>query len=162
MASGLCTDANGVGLTLMNYLSCYSSTALSLTQPYKCCWMSAVRTNNDNVGGTTDAEWVTAGGYTQSGSGSTGGVAFPVNACTTATADGGTTHLAHAVNAGAGGAITTTNVQTNTTWAGNLIKDTTATNKNIWFGTLSGGSKTINAGDTCTLPASTGISFTLG
>jgi hypothetical protein len=38
------------------------------------------------------------------------------------------------------------------TWAGNRIQDSTAvTNKNIWYAPLTGGSKTINSGDSCTI-----------
>lgn len=162
MASGLCTDANGVGLALLNWLTAQTATALTVTQPYKVAFMTAVRTNNDNVGGTTDSEWTTGGSYTATAGGSTGGVAYAATAVvsTAATATGGSTHTATDFNNAA--AITQTNCPAGT-WAGNLIKDTTAvTNKNIWFGTLTGGNKTINTGDTCTLPQTTGMIFTLG
>lgn len=162
MASGLCTDTNGIGLALLNWLTCQTATALTVTQPYKVTFMTAVRTNNDNVGGTTDSEWSTGGGYTASGGGATGGVAMAQGAVvsTAATATGGSTHTATDFNNAA--AISVTNAPAGT-WAGNLIKDTTAvTNKNLWFGTLTGGSKTINSGDTTTLPQTTGMVFTLG
>jgi uncharacterized RmlC-like cupin family protein len=138
--SGLCSDANGVAQLVIAHLN--GGTALALTTPLKIAFLSTVRTNNNNTA-TADVEWTTAGSYTATAGGSTGGIAMPTMAAASATTTGATQ------NSNAAATLTGAPAQT---WAGNRIQDSTAvTNKNIWYAPLTGGSKTINSGDSCTI-----------
>jgi hypothetical protein len=135
--SGLCSDANGVAQLSIAHLN--GGTALSLTTPLKIAFLSAVRTANNG----SDTEWTAGGSYVVTAGGTTGGIAMPTMAAASAT----TTGASQASSA----AATQTNCPANT-WAGNRVQDSTAvTNKNIWYAPLTGGSKTINAGDSCTI-----------
>lgn len=92
----------------------------------------------DSVVGTDSGaatEWTTSGGYTA------GGVAFTGAAVWSAASAG-----ARASNA----AVTVTNAPAQT-WAGNEIWDASGTPLRSLWGPLSGGSKTVNSGDTCTI-----------
>lgn len=145
--SGLCSDANGVAQLVIAHLN--GGTALSLTATLKVAFLSAVRTANNG----SDTEWATGGSYTQTAGGATGGQPIPTWNAAAAGAAGATQTNSTAVS------------QTNcpaVTWAGNRTQDAAATNnKNIWYAPLTGGSKTINAGDTCTI-ASGSLSTALG
>lgn len=148
----LCADANGVAAGVLDFLTGKAAApALTLGSGLKIAWLSAVRANNNG----SDTEWTTGGGYTQTGASATGGVLLPPASMNAAAA--GTTG-ATATN---GTAVTLTNAPA-LSWAGNRIQDNTATNKNLWYAPITGGAKSINAGDTCTLPQTTGLAFSLG
>jgi hypothetical protein len=150
--SGLCSDTNGVAQLAIAALN--GGTALAITTPLKIAALSVVRTANNG----SDTEWATAAGYTAAPAPGTGGAgttgwAFPaMNAAAANTTGAQQTNSA---------AATLTNAPAGT-WAGNRIQDSSATNnKNIWYGTI-GTSKTIALGDSCTLPATTGIVTQIG
>ena len=100
------------------------------TLPLRIKFLSTLST-----AGTAGTEWSTSGGYTA------GGVSL-ANAFTSAAASATKANTV---------AITVTNAPAQV-WADNEIQDSTATPKRINFkGTPSLG-KTVNAGDTCTIP----------
>ena len=136
--SGLSSNASGTAAAVLTWLA--NGTTTALTAPYKVVFLSAVRTANNG----TDTEWTTSGGYTASGSGATGGVVAPTFAAATSNTSGATIVSSSAV---------TLNSAPAQTWAGNRIQDTTATNRELWYAPLTGGNKTVNAGDTCTIPS---------
>jgi hypothetical protein len=134
--SGLSSGTNGIAQLLI--AAANGAAFTTLTAPLRVAFLTAVRTANNG----TDTEWSTGGGYTATGSGSTGGATGLAFAAATADSTG-----AHqASNA----AVSVSNAPAGT-WAGNIVKDSTATNKEAWYAPLTGGSKTINAGDTCTI-----------
>lgn len=138
--SGLSSGTNGVAASVLTWLANGTSPG-TLTTPYKVAFLSAVRTANNG----TDTEWTTASGYTQTAGGTTGGVAGPTFAAATNNATGATIVSSSAV--------TLSNAPAQT-WAGNRIQDSTAaTNRELWYAPLTGGSKTVNSGDTCTIPS---------
>ena len=106
----------------------------TITGPLKCLFLSAVRATATG----TDTEWTTSGGYT-AGTGFSG-VTFAA-----ASAGAPSTQNSNV-------AVTITNAPAQT-WAGNKVVDSTATPKQIWWGTLTGGNKTVNSGDTVTVPS---------
>ena len=137
--SGLSSNASGTAAAVLTWLA--NGTTTALTAPYKVVFLSAVRTANNG----TDTEWTTSGGYTQTGGGTAGGVAGPTFGAPTNNATGATIVSTSAV---------TLNSAPAQTWAGNRLQDHTATtNKELWYAPLTGGSKTVNAGDTCTIPS---------
>lgn len=138
--SGLSSGTNGFTGALLTWLAT-AGTAPTLTAPVKVAFLSAVRTANNG----TDTEWTTSGGYTQTAGGATGGVAGPTFGAATNNATGATVVSTSAV---------TLNNAPAQTWAGNRLQDSTATtNKELWYAPLTGGSKTVNSGDTCTIPS---------
>lgn len=134
--SGLASGTNGVAQLALAAIN--NGTALAITSPLRVGFLSAVRTANNG----TDTEWTTSGGYTALGSSSTGGV----SGLTFAAATTDTTGAHQASNV----AITVSNAPAQT-WAGNVVHDSAATNKETWYAPLTGGSKTINSGDTVTI-----------
>lgn len=130
--SGLSSGANGAAQLLL--ANANAGTATGITSPFKCLFLSAIRTANNG----TDTEWATAAGYT-AGTGA---------AITFAAATTDTTGAHQSSNV----AVTITNAPAQT-WAGNIIKDSSATPKETWYAPLTGGSKTVNLGDTCTIPS---------
>jgi hypothetical protein len=136
--SGISSGANGVAAAVLTWLA--NGTTTALTAPYKVVFLSAVRTANNG----TDTEWATSGGYTASGAGAAGGVVAPTFAAASSNATGATIVSSSAV---------TLNSAPAQTWAGNRIQDTTATNRELWYAPLTGGNKTVNSGDTCTIPS---------
>lgn len=89
--------------------------------------------------GAAGTEWTTGGGYTTTAGGAVGGVSLSGNFATPA-ASGSKSNTT---------AVTVTNAPAGT-WAGNEIVDSTAgTNKRMNWATIT--SKTVNAGDTCTI-----------
>lgn len=135
----LSSDANGIAQLLI--AAANGSPFSTLTAPLKVAFLSVVRTTNNNTG-TPDTEWPTAAGYTATGSSSTGGGQPLTFAAATADTTG-----AHQVS---NVAVSITNAPAGN-WAGNLVKDSTATNKTGWYAAITGGTKTINLGDTCTI-----------
>jgi hypothetical protein len=111
-------------------------TIAAYTGPLKVKFMSTVST-----AGTAGTEWATSGGYTATAGGAVGGVSLSGNFSTPASGGSKANTAAVSVtNAPAG------------TWAGCEIVDSTAgTNKRMNFNTTTLG-KTVNAGDTCTIP----------
>jgi hypothetical protein len=134
--SGLSSGSNGVAQLLI--AAANGSAWTTLTAPLKVGFLTSVRTANNG----TDTEWSTSGGYTALGSSATGGVNPLTFAAATADSTGG--HQASNV------AISVSNAPAGT-WAGNIVRDSATTNKETWYAPLTGGSKTINAGDTCTI-----------
>jgi hypothetical protein len=139
--SGLSSGANGVAQLVIAALN--GGTALAITGPLKVLFLSAVRSTNNG----TDTEWSSGGSYV-AGTGQAG-------------------PTWNAASPGAAGATQTNSTavsQTNcpaVNWAGNIIKDSAGTPKEIWYAALTGGTKAINAGDTCTI-ASGSLSTALG
>lgn len=128
--SGLSSGTNGAAQLLI--VNANAGTATGITSPFKCLFLSVVRTANNG----TDTEWSTSGGYT---AGTGGAITFAA-----VTADATGAHQASNV------AVTITNAPA-VNWAGNIIKDSSATPKETWYAPLTGGTKAINAGDTCTI-----------
>lgn len=127
-ASGLDSARSAAILTQLN-----GGAVDTITAPIKCLFLSAVRATATG----TDTEWTTASGYT-AGTGA---------AVTFAAAVAGAPSTQ---NSNSAATITNAPAQT---WAGNKTVDSAATPKQIWWGTLTGGNKTVNAGDTCTVPS---------
>ncbi len=148
---GLCSGTNGQAQVVLAWLA--GGAAPTITTPLKVVFLSVVRQNNDNTS-TPDVEWPSsAGAYQQSGGGTTGGVLGSPTAFfpTTATS---TTSGATIVNSAAVVSTTAPTGIANNLWAGNRIQDsTTGTNKQLWYAILAS-AKTVNAGDTCTIPLS--------
>ncbi len=144
--SGLSSNANGQAGPILAWLA--GGTAPTLTFPLKVVFLSTVRTSNNTASGTApgDVEWASGGNYVQSGGGTTGGVSgtfFPTTATNNAN---GATIVSNA-------AVTRDNAPAQQ-WAGNRLQDSSATNnKELWYAPLTGGTKTVNAGDTCTIPS---------
>lgn len=134
--SGLSAGTNGVAQKAIAAIN--GGTALAITTPLKVGFLTAVRTTNTG----TDTEWSTSGGYTALSTGSTGGVQPLTFAA--ATTDTSGAHQASNV------AISVTNAPAGT-WAGNIVRDSTTTNLELWYAPVTGGSKTVNSGDTCTI-----------
>jgi hypothetical protein len=140
--SGLSSGANGIAGPLLTWLA-VGGTAPALTGAIKVAFLSTVRTTNNG----TDTEWGTGSGYTQTGGGATGGVAGPTFGAPTT---GGPSGSAQVVSTGA---VTLNNAPAQS-WAGNRMQDSAATNnRELWYAPLTGGTKTVNAGDTCTIPS---------
>lgn len=130
MPSGLDDVTSAAILAAIN-----GGAAFTITGPLKVLFLSAVRATATGA----DTEWATAGGYT-AGTGFSG-VTFAA-----ATAGAPSTQNSNV-------AVTLTNAPAQT-WAGNKIVDSTATTpKETFWGTITGGSKVVNAGDTVTIPS---------
>lgn len=114
----------------------YGGTAYAVTTPLKLLFLSAVRANNNG----TDTEWSTAAGYT---AGTGAALTVTANSSTTGTtgADIASTGASTITNAPAG------------TWAGCKVVDSTGTPKELAYAAVTGGSKTINLGDTVAVPS---------
>lgn len=112
--------------------------ATTYTLPFRLLWLSTLST-----AGSQGTEWTTAAGYTSSsGGGAVGGVALNGNMATAASA-------ASKANTGA---LTITNAPAQT-WADNEVHDSTATTqKRVVFKGTPSLAKTVNLGDTCTIP----------
>jgi hypothetical protein len=134
--NGLSSGTNGIAQTLI--AAANGSAWTTLTAPLKVGFLSVVRTANNG----TDTEWSTSGGYTALGSSSTGGAQPLTFAAATADSTGG--HQASNV------AVSVSNAPAGN-WAGNIVRDSATTNKETWYGPITGGTKTINSGDTCTI-----------
>lgn len=128
-ASGLDSARTAAILTQLN-----GGAADAITGPLKLLFLSAVRATATG----TDTEWTTASGYTA-------GTGFSGLTFAAATPGAPSTQ-----NSNVAATITNAPAQT---WAGNKVVDSTATPKTTWWGTLTGSNKTVNAGDTCTVPS---------
>lgn len=128
-ASGLDSATSALILAAIN-----GGTAFTITGPLKVLFLSAVRASATG----TDTEWATGGGYTN-------GTGFSGVTFAAATAGAPSTQNSNV-------AVTITNAPAGT-WAGNSIKDSSGTPKTTFWGTITGGNKTVNAGDTCTIPS---------
>jgi hypothetical protein len=100
----------------------------TVTAPIKCRWDSVMTTTDSGA----STEWGTSGGYTA------GGVSIGANWA-----------AASAGSRATSAALTVTNAPANT-WAGNELWDSSGTPLRTWWGALAS-SKTVNAGDTCTI-----------
>ena len=128
------TLANDILDFMYNGAASGTLTIATYTGPLKVKFLSTVST-----AGSAGTEWSTSGGYTQTAGGSVGGVSLSGNFTTPASS-------ASKANTTA---VTVTNAPAQT-WIGNEIVDSTAgTNKRMNWATIS--SKTVNAGDTCTI-----------
>jgi hypothetical protein len=108
--------------------------AVTFTGPLKVLWLSAVRTADNG----TDTEVSTGSGYTA-------GTGFSGLTFAAATQDATGAHQASNV------AASVVNMPA-CTWAGNKIVDSSGTPKPTFWMTL-GSSKTVNLGDTVTIPS---------
>jgi hypothetical protein len=129
MASGLDSARSAALLTQLN-----GGAVDTITGPLKCLFLSAVRATATG----TDTEWATASGYV-AGTGFSG-VTFAASAAGAPS------------TASSNVAVTISNCPAQT-WAGNKIVDSSGTPKTTFWGTITGGNKTVNAGDTCTIPS---------
>lgn len=123
------TTANKVLDALLPSTGTTTVGTLTITAPIKCRFDSAMTTTDSGA----STEWTTSGGYTA------GGVSI---GSAWAAASGGTKATS--------GAITVTNAPAQT-WAGNELWDSSGAPQRLFWGVISGGSKTVNAGDTCTI-----------
>jgi hypothetical protein len=123
------TTANKVLDALLPGTGTTTVGVLTITAPIKCRFDSVMTTTDSGA----STEWTTSGGYTA------GGVSIGT---AWAAASGGTKATS--------GAITVTNAPAQT-WAGNELWDSSGTPQRLFWGVISGGSKTVNAGDTCTI-----------
>lgn len=128
-ASGLDSGTSALVLAAMN-----GGAGVTFATPIKCLFLSAVRATATG----TDTEWASSGGYV-AGTGFSG-VTFAA-----ATAGAPSTQ-----NSSIAATITNCPAQT---WAGNKLVDSSGTPKTTFWGTITGGNKTVNAGDTCTVPS---------
>lgn len=103
--------------------------SLTITAPIVCRFDSVMTTTDSGA----STEWSTSGGYTA------GGVS-------TGTGWAAASAGSRATNA----AVTVSNAPAGT-WAGNELWDSSGTAQRIAYGALTGGAKTVNAGDTCTI-----------
>lgn len=108
----------------------YTVGSTTYTLPDKLCFLSTVET-----AGAAGTEWSTSGGYTA------GGVSLA----------GLATAAASSASKGNTGAVSVTNAPAGT-WADNRIQDSTGTPKRKVFRGGSSLAKTVNSGDTCTIP----------
>jgi hypothetical protein len=146
-ASGLSNNTAGIAGPILTYLAA-GGTAPALVTPFKVAFLSQVRTANNTTSGSGagDLEWATGTGYTQTAGGATGGVAAPSFAAPTALGPSGSAQVISST------AVTLNSAPANLQWAGNRIQDGTAgTNKELWYAALAT-PKTVNTGDTCTIP----------
>lgn len=120
----------------------HGGAAITFTAPIKHLFLTSVRANDDS----TDVEWSTGGGYV-AGTGFSG---LTFSAAST---------VSHVPTQVSNIASTITNAPVGT-WAGCIEVDSSGTPKKLWYGTLTGGNKTVNAGDTTTVP-STSLTDTL-
>lgn len=128
-ASGLDSATSALILAAVN-----GGTAVTFATPIKCLFLSAVRATATG----TDTEWTTSGGYV-AGTGFSG-VTFAAAAAGAPSTQ----------NSSIAATITNCPAQT---WAGNRLVDSSGTPKVTFWGTITGGNKTVNAGDTCTVPS---------
>jgi hypothetical protein len=112
-------------------------TAFTVTTPFKTRFFASTRSANNGADGT---EFTVSGGYPTGG---VAGPATPWQAATTTTT--GAQQLSNATT----GAVTVTNAPAGT-WGGCVVYD--AVPKALWYAPVSP-TKTINAGDTVTVPA---------
>jgi hypothetical protein len=120
----------------------HGGTAITFTTPIKLLFLSAVRSTDTG----SDTEWSTSGGYT-AGTGFSG-LTFAASVAG-APSSQASNIAATITNAPAG------------TWAGCIEVDSSGTPKKLHYGTLTGGNKTVNSGDTCTVPSGS-LSDTIG
>lgn len=125
--------ASTTAMLVLDHINRGTATGITFTTNHKCLFLSAVRTANDG----TDTEWSTSGGYTA-------GTGQPITfAAATSSSSLGATAISNV-------AVTQSNCPA-VNWAGNRIMDTSGTPKVLWYAPLTGGTKAINAGDTCTI-----------
>ena len=105
--------------------------ALTVTAPIRCRFDSSMTTSDSG----SSIEWATSLGYT-----SGPGAPSTSTGWLTATAGSKATSAP----------ITVTNAPAGT-WAGNELWDSSATPQRTFWGAISGGAKTVNSGDTCTI-----------
>lgn len=121
-------------------------TAVTFTGPFKCLFLSSVRTADNG----TDTEWASANSYVNGTGAAVAWVAATAGAPSTAT------------NSATATTITNAPAQT---WAGCKVVDSSGTPKTTWWAALtSAGSrapKTVNSGDTVTVPGTSGWSVSL-
>lgn len=129
MASGIDSVTTAAILTAM-----HGGTAITFATPLKLLFLSAVR-SADN---TTDTEWTTAAGYTN-GTGFSG-LTFAASSAGAPSSQSSNV------------AATITNAPAQT-WAGCVEVDSSGTPKKEFYGTLTGGNKVVNLGDTVTVPS---------
>lgn len=129
---------SATAMLMLNHINQGAATGIAFdaTNKHRCQFLSAVRTANDG----TDTQW-TGGSYV-----ATAGVT-----------NGQPITFANAASSSTLGATSSSNVAVTQTgapainWAGNKVMDTSATPKELWYAPLTGGTKAINAGDTCTI-----------
>jgi hypothetical protein len=145
--SGLsATATTGIAQQVLDALTRGTVAApLTVAVPLRVLFMSVIRTTNTG----TDTEFPASAGYTQ-GTGFNSAITW--NAITTSGTVGATVTNSTAI---------VINTAPSTAWQGNLIRDASATPKELWYAPLTGGQKTVNAGDTCTIPSAS-LTLNLG
>lgn len=136
MASGIDSTTSAALLTAL-----HGGTAFTFGSTIKLKFNSVQRSTDTG----TDTEWTTSGGYTS-------GAGAPTIAYAAAVAGAPSSQAISAA------AVTVTNAPA-VNWAGCSEHDGTHF---LFWATLTGGTKVVNAGDTVTVPATTGLSDTLG
>lgn len=129
------TMANDILDFMYNGAASGTLTIATYTGPLRVKFLSTVST-----AGSAGTEWSTGGGYTQTGSGSTGGVSL----------SGNFSSAASGASKSNTAAVTVTNAPAGT-WADNEIVDSTTSNKRMNFKGTPSLAKTVNSGDTCTI-----------
>lgn len=102
---------------------------VTVTAPIYCRFDTTMTTTDSGA----STEWAPSGGYTAGGVSTGAGWA-----------------AASAGSRATNAAVTVTNAPAGT-WAGNELWDSSATKLRVAYGALTGSSKTVNAGDTCTI-----------
>lgn len=102
---------------------------VTVTYPVMCRFDTTMTTTDSGA----STEWATSGGYTA------GGVSVGANWAAASAGSRATSAAVTVTNAPAG------------TWAGNELWDSSGTAQRLAYGAITGGSKTVNAGDTCTI-----------
>lgn len=134
MASGIDATTSAALLTAL-----HGGTAFTFGSTIKLKFNSVQRSTDTG----TDTEWTQTGGYT------TGGAVITYAAAAAA---------APSTQSISATAVTITNAPA-LNWAGCTESDGT---HNLFWATLTGGTKVVNSGDTVTVPASTGLTDSLG
>jgi hypothetical protein len=127
MPTGIDSVTTAAMLTAM-----HGGTAITFATPEKLLFLTVVRTADN----TADTEWATSAGYV-AGTGFSG-LTFAA-AVAGAPSTQASNIAASITNAPAG------------TWAGCVEVDSSGTPKKLFYGSFTGGSKTVNLGDTCTV-----------
>ena len=131
--------ASPTAMAVLDHINRGTATGITFATAHRCRFLSTVRTNNDNTA-TPDVEW--SGGSYVATPGATNGQPITFAAATSSATLGST--------ASSNVAVTQTGCPA-TNWAGNEVVDTSATPKVLWYAPLTGGTKTVNSGDTCTI-----------
>lgn len=141
MASGIDSTTSAALLSALLPNVTTGTSTFTITAPLKCLFLSGVRSTDTG----SDTEWTTSGGYTA-------GTGFSGLTFAAASSGAPSTSVSNV-------AATITNAPAQT-WAGCKIVTSDGTAKTLFWATLSA-NKTVNAGDTVTVPSGS-FTATLG